>query len=101
MFFPPKRAGGETQEFDTTDRNTALDRREPAESARLIHFEDRLEVFEVRVLGKKLTGEKKKKVHCEEVHNMYSSIMVTVMKSWGIQWAGFVDSMRETHTRFL
>lgn len=61
MFFPPKRAGGETQEFDTTDRNTALDRREPAESARRVHFEDRLEVFEVRVLGKKLTGEKKKK----------------------------------------
>jgi hypothetical protein len=62
----------------------------------MLREEHRLRVFENRVLrGMKVTGGYRK-LHNEELHNLYSSSnIIRRIKSRRMRWAGHVACMRE------
>jgi hypothetical protein len=68
--------------------------------------EDRLRVFENRVL--RIFGPKRdevtggwRKLHDEELHNLYSSpSIIRMIKSRGMRWAGHVALMGETRNAY-
>jgi hypothetical protein len=57
-----------------------------------------------RIFGSKrdeLTGGWEKKLHCEELHNLYSSpIIIRVLKSRKMSWAGHVACMEEMRNAY-
>jgi len=53
----------------------------------------RLRIFEVKVLGKILGGNKERILHCEELHGLCSvPNNIRVIKS-GMSWAGHIERM--------
>jgi hypothetical protein len=72
----------------------------------MLREEHRLRVFENRVL-RRILGHKRdevtgewRKLHCEELHNLYSSPDIRQIKSRQMRWAGHVARMGEKCTRF-